>query len=416
MNNSHNLWVVDIEVFKNFHSLVGINVHTNKQVSFVIHPDWDDRIKYISWLQSGVEWITFNGLNYDYPVVHQILRNKNFFLSQDISKVVKFIYKKSCEIIERDYNVIRDEDSYIHQYDLFRIHHFNNVARATSLKKVEFYLNWHNLQDLPKDPHSEITKEEIPEILEYNLNDVLATKAFWDYTVDQGKIKLRQDLSKKYGLNFRNKDDVSMGSDIVLHLYSEKTGLPKSKIRNLKTYRSLINLDEAIFPYVKFKTEPFKVIEKFFRRQKVADTNSVFRKIKPDKDLLKYCSRKSKYFDNKNNLVKYLNVEIQGVPIVYGSGGIHAAKKGEWLEDNDWIIMSSDVASLYPNLKVNNGVYPEHLGPEYLYVYDIQILRERIAAKHRLYTPDERPDDQTISDGLKLSLNGDELNMRLQAA
>ena len=70
----------------------------------------------------------------------------------------------------------------------------------TGLKKLEIAMCFENVQDMPYSHEHKITSEEqVQEILDYNINDILATKAFYKLTED--KLELRKGLQTKYGLN-----------------------------------------------------------------------------------------------------------------------------------------------------------------------------------------------------------------------
>lgn len=53
---------------------------------------------------------------------------------------------------------------------------------------------------------------------------------------------------------------------------------------------------------------------------------------------------------------------IQGIDVVYGLGGLHAAPNNKRFESSDThIIMTADVVSFYPNLAIRNKICAEHL-------------------------------------------------------
>ena len=46
-------------------------------------------------------------------------------------------------------HTVKPTDRYVDQLDLFLIHHFDNRARSTSLKVLEFNMRADNISDLP---------------------------------------------------------------------------------------------------------------------------------------------------------------------------------------------------------------------------------------------------------------------------
>lgn len=89
---------------------------------------------------------------------------------------------------------------------------------------------------------------------------------------------------------------------------------------------------------------------------------------------------------------------MEDLEITYSLGGIHTKSKPEiYKTDENWIIIDSDCASMYPSAIINFGLYPQHLGPEFLRTYK-KIREDRIKAKHN--------GDKVMNQTYKLALNG----------
>lgn len=312
----NNLWVIDVEQFKNFHSLCGIELKTGKKISFVISEHRDDRIKYLKWLKSKVNWITFNGLNYDYPLVHRILEYEYYFLNNSVNEVTHWLYVTGQRIIKQEKSFIPESDSHIKQYDLYRIFHFNNKAKASSLKHIEFVLRWKMLQDLPFKYDYTVKYEDISKILKYNFNDVYATLELWKLAVDEHKISLRETLSQTYKLNLKNADDVKIGSNLFAKILSEDMNLPMNELLKLRTLLDKVVINDLLLDYINFKTDEFNNVYNYFKSKTVRETKNAFH-------------YKQKYRD---------------VTLVYGTGGIHSLSDPNIYESNDdYIILDVDV-------------------------------------------------------------------------
>ena len=88
----------------------------------------------------------------------------------------------------------------IGQIDLFKMHHWDNPAKRSSLKWIQYSMDWENMLDMPIHHETEIkTLEEIDTILNYNINDVKSTKEIFKRSTEQ--IQLRKELTKTYGVN-----------------------------------------------------------------------------------------------------------------------------------------------------------------------------------------------------------------------
>ena len=76
-----------------------------------------------------------------------------------------------------------------------------------------------------------------------------------------------------------------------------------------------------------------------------------------------------------------------------GIGGLHSQEKNiDYTDVEDW-----DVASFYPSLIMNLGLYPEGLGSIFLYHYQ-KLIDKRLVAKHN--------GDKTTNETLKVTING----------
>jgi hypothetical protein len=67
-------------------------------------------------------------------------------------------------------------------------------------------MGWHNVQEMPIHHDTEITEDQVQDVLDYNLNDVLSTRKF--YFLNAEKIEFRRAFSKLYKANFMNRPDV----------------------------------------------------------------------------------------------------------------------------------------------------------------------------------------------------------------
>ena len=119
-------------------------------------------------------------------MTHQILQyifeNK---YSQNLSEdeITHKIYLKAQEIIrqqnndEKFNNLIPEWKQFFPQIDLFKQKHYDGTAkRGTSLKWIEFTTRFDNIEEMPIHHNTLISDSDIPFILEYNWNDVKATK------------------------------------------------------------------------------------------------------------------------------------------------------------------------------------------------------------------------------------------------
>jgi len=362
-------WIYDIETLSNCFTYTALDKDSDELVQFVIWKNQNDIIPFLQHLTSCRGMIGFNNINFDYPVIHYVIQEREKLAQMDGDKIAKLIYKKAQSIVSQEYSAIKEDEVIIPQLDLFRIWHYDNKARMTSLKKLEIALNFPNVQDMPYSHEHKITKEsEVQEILDYNLNDVEATKLFYTKTID--KLELRKGLMKKYGLNCLNYPDSKIGEELMLKLYCQYSGKKESSVKRLRTHRKSIKFSDCIPSYIKFSTPEFQGLLEYLRGIEVQEL----------KDSFKY------------------SFDYNGFVFDLGVGGLHACvKAGVYKETEDRIIVDADVASLYPSLAITLNLYPEHLGEEFSKIYEEEIVKPRLEAK--------RTGDKVMADGFKLSAN-----------
>ena len=100
------------------------------------------------------------------------------------------------------------------QVDLFKIHHFDNQARMTSLKQIEIALQLAHVADLPFPPGTVLTPDQIPQLLGYNRHDVAATLRF--YRQSASALAFRDEMSAALDQDLTNASDSSIGSKVFI--------------------------------------------------------------------------------------------------------------------------------------------------------------------------------------------------------
>ena len=363
------VYVYDIETLRNVFTYTAKERETGEVYQFVIWKNRNDYRPLLEHLASIKGHIGFNNVGFDYPVLHAMIQNQSYLMAQDGDFIARWIYDRAQNIISQEFSSVREDDVLIPQLDLFLVQHYNNKARITSLKKLQIAMNSDNVMDMPIHHTTEIaTQEEIDLILEYNLHDVDKTLDF--YKITEPKVELRRGLIKKYGLNCMNYSDSKIGEELMLKLYCESTGKDINEVRRLRTKRNVFKFSECIPSYINFTTPDFNELLTYLRGIEVTEL----------KDSFKY------------------SFEYNGFIFDLGTGGIHGyIKSGVYEADEDYIIVDADVGSLYPSLAITLGIYPEHLGKEFIEIYENELLKPRLEAKKR--------GDKVMDLGFKLSLN-----------
>ena len=319
--------VYDLECLSNLFTYTGYCRSENKYYQFVIHDSRNDYIKLINHLKRDkLIMVGFNNENYDYPLIHHILNHINEYISLDGQSLAQKIYAKSQSLIDSEFNTIADKNKFIMQIDLFKIWHFDNKARHTSLKDLEFAMNMDNVEDMPISHTKWCTSDDIPIVLSYNKNDVHATDLFLDITLGntnnplykgENKIKIREQIQSKFNINCLNYPDVKIGEQLMLHLYAQKVGSNPYEVKSRGgTPRDTIALKDCIPPWANFETKEFNSIKNEFENTVIPGVNGEF----------------------KSSLV-FHNQKLD-----YGIGGLHSCiKPGIYEADDYWTILDEDV-------------------------------------------------------------------------
>lgn len=359
----------DIETYPNIFTFTAVHTLTDEVFYFEISPRKDDLflLKEFLFACENNRLVGFNNLGFDYPVIHFIYHHK---------PSVYDIYQKAMHIIKSDSpfaNQIWESDWIVPQIDLFKIHHFDNKAKSTSLKVLEFNMRMSSVEDLPFGVGLELTNEQMDKLAEYNLHDVRATIEF--YKASKEQIKFREELSEKYQKNFLNHNDTKIGKDyFIMELEKNSPGCCFTYVNKRKTMRQTkrdkINLADVIIPYISFNHPEFNRILTWFKNQTITETNGVF---------------------------KDINCSINGFRFDFGTGGIHGSLDSTRVEAGEECILDLDVASYYPNLAIVNKFYPAHLGEKFCTVYN-DVFEQR-----RKYKKETHPVQNAM---LKLALNG----------
>jgi hypothetical protein len=335
-------WVMDYETLVN--CFVGVFQHyKDDSISeiFVVNQDQNDLPKFIEFLNKCIQlnqWhISYNGIAFDAQISQHIIKNQRKLLSLTGLEAAQYIYKLAQDIITRsdrgEFQEFAPRQLKIRQIDLFKMNHWDNKAKMSSLKWIQYSMDWDNVEEMPHHHTTPVeSAEQLQDIIQYCINDVLSTKKILEHSKEQ--IELRKTLTNEYGIDLYSASEPRISKELFLFFLEQKLGWDKAEIKRLRTKRDEIYLGQCILPYVKFQTPEFQKIHDYFRTKVVTST----------KDKLKF------------------TLDYKGVKTDYGLGGIHGAKdSGVYEAHPGWTIMTSDVTSFYPNLAIKNKFHPAHL-------------------------------------------------------
>lgn len=374
-------WIYDIESYPNFFLLCAKNPFTGERKTFQVSILADERYELAKWLMEEViAMIGFNNLFYDSPVLYFFITKCMNMKGRDLTMA---IFKFGDKRIKSQSRFQKHVPALRKQFDLFKINHFDNKAKMTSLKLLEFNLRMDNIKELPYSVGTVLTREQIFEVISYCHNDVDATEKLFFKTLPG--IELREILSPKYRIDFSNFNDVKIGEHIFIskiierggeHLVYDRIeredGSIKKVVKNTK--REQINIGEIILPFIQFRDEPFQRILDWFKGRTIKEINGVFSKL-PFSELT---SLEPYYHVQKTvGKQKTLNIVYKGFQYDFGVGGIHGSIiPGSYEPAEDEFIIDIDVEGYYPSESIEFKFEPEHLKGVYSEVH-AEIKEER---------------------------------------
>lgn len=354
-----NAIVYDIETFPNVFTLHIEALNSDNASTWEISEFRDDRQALFAWFnwlyQTQTPMIGFNSMHFDYPVVHEIFNNPQITVAQ--------IYEKAMAIIQggnRFAYTIWERDRFAPQIDLFKIHHFDNKAKTTSLKALQINQRANNVIDTPVEFGTSLTLEQIEcDLIPYNKHDVKQTKAFAHVSMEA--INFRIGLLDQFGLEVLNYNDTKIGEEILVKRLGQEICFQRDdygRKTKRQTIRHEIRLNEIIFPYIQFQQPEFVRVHEYLKRQ-----------VLTAKDIAELDDMEAATIETKG-VFKGLTANVGGIEFKFGTGGIHGSvDKQRVIATDEWIIRDIDVASLYPSIGIVNRLAPAHLGERFVDEY-----------------------------------------------
>lgn len=315
MNKEIFIW--DIETFPNFFLASFKNIKTNEYINFEISDRKNNCFLLQKFLSQNVKGlIGFNNLNFDYPVLHNtVLKSNRPYKALEI-------YKEVESIISTKYPAIWDNQVKVPQLDLYRIWHYDNKNKSTSLKWLEFAMRLPNVEDLPYKPGTVLTSEQMDHIISYCKNDIDATHKF--YEISSKHIDIRKFYTNLEGMNLMNASEIKMSKNIFGKYLSKEMNVDVKTLSAMRTERSEVLIRDVVFDYIKFNDPLNQEVLNKFNSYKWIDTSNMSKE-----QAKKYSISFSR---NYKNVVRE-----------YAEGGLHSfGKPGIYESDDEYVLVDVD--------------------------------------------------------------------------
>jgi len=283
-------FIYDLETFPNVFTFSAIYMNGKGGVAFEISDRKNQISEMLEFLRNikrtGCRLVGFNNIGFDYPVLHFILNKAKdaFKRNKPVKITANQIYNEAMRLInktgdDRFGSKIKDSEVIIPEVDLFLIHHFDNRARSTSLKMLEYNMRSDNIQDLPFPVGTELNSSQIDVLLKYNMHDVTETLKFYNFSKDA--LNLREELTDLFGFDCTNFNDTKIGKQLFINsIEKEKPGACYTQTERGRkinqTKREFIQIKDCIFSYVEFQRPEFKAVLEWFKKQTITETKGAF--------------------------------------------------------------------------------------------------------------------------------------------
>lgn len=372
MIDTSKLYTFDLETYPNIFTGVFKHYTTGTRWIFEVSDRYNHAVElyefYMALKSYNCMTVGYNSFGFDAQVMEYIMRFGPSFTCNDA-------YAKADSIIngDRDANfqsMVWDNQLLVPTIDLYKVNHFDNRARATSLKTLEFNRRSDNIGDLPFAPGKPVPAGGEDVLITYNAHDVDETEGFLTDCLD--KIEFRESLVERFGIGARNYSDVKIGTEFFRdELEKVSPGICGRKNNPARTDRPIIHLKDVLVPTIEFQNPDFAAIHRGMIATSITDTRNA-----PE--------------------LKEFSAVVGGLQFEFGTGGIHAARPRTIYETTgERTIQLRDVVSYYPNIAIKNRFYPEHLSELFCDIYEDLFNRRKSYAKGTVENA-----------ALKLALNG----------
>jgi hypothetical protein len=353
--------VCDTECYRDYWLISFKNIDTGNVRSLELYEGHPLDVDQLKKILASYTVITFNGRNYDMPMIALALTGVDNATLKAASDTIIEQDMKPWEF-ERAYDVTLPACDHI---DLIEV-----APGQASLKLYGGRMHSRRLQDMPISP-DELVGERRPAVRGYCENDLQTTIDLANYLAPQ--IKLREQMSVEYGIDLRSKSDAQIAEAVIRKQVQDRIGRIERPIVRPGT----------TFKYKAPHWLRFDAPELKRTLAMVCDAN---------------------FGIAKNGSVE-MPAELDGHSVkigqsVYrmGIGGIHSSEQNAAHHaGEEHILVDRDVASYYPSIILQCGLEPDHLKGAFLEVYR-GIVKRRLDAKHS--------GDKVTADALKITING----------
>lgn len=333
--------------------------------------------------------VSFNGMNYDVPMLRGVLAGFNTAQLKELND--RIIVDKVMP-----WDLGMGEWVPADHIDIMKV-----CPGAGSQKQYAGRIHHKTMRDLPYDPGTALTPAQMAEVADYCENDLDVLLALFNALAPQ--LRQRERLGARYGIDLRSKSEAQVAEAVLRKRCEQAQGR--------RIYKPNIDWN------LRFRCNvPAHIAFTMPQLQRALDIvrNAAF-SIQPP------ASMRAPDDDPAKGKCVVMPAELEGLTVVVGQtvyqlgiGGLHSQEKRLVAVSNDThLVRMPDVTAYYPNLIVNSGCWPPALGQAFQTEYE-GIKREREASKAKLKVLKaagqkgtvEYDDTETDDAGGKIQING----------
>ena len=408
--DTSNWLTVDTEVFANYFLIMFRKVDNGQVIYFEKYNDSPLNIPNIVKLLNKYTIVTFNGMNYDIPVIEAAIAG---FTNESIKRVGDMVIEQNLRPwqIRKQCGIPAVKCNHI---DLIEV-----APLQASLKLYAGRLHAKRMMDLPLDPATIVQDHHLSNMRYYCEIDNENTALLCSELMQE--ITLRTEMTEQYDTELRSKSDAQIAEAVIKRELELKHGI-KAKRPIIKSgtqfyYKPPGNLH--------FKTEPLKEILRLYgtcpitilssghteldfdyenREGRTKETYEQYWIDNPRKKKIPF----AKWVESQKQ--KKYKLKLGDTTYTLGIGGIHSCEKSiRHVSSETCIVRDYDVEAFYPWIILNNKLYPKHLGVAFLEVFK-SLVDKRLKSKAMLKKVDKKSKEfkvhTTVNESGKIIING----------
>lgn len=371
----------DVECYINYFELGFYDIKSGKYKVYEMfgddeHIDTEDLRNFV--MKKNYTFFGFHSNNYDSVMVDAAIMGFSCSTLKEISDRLIADEEKPWNV-RREFQIKRN---YFDHVDLIEV-----AIGSASLKMYGARLHFEELEELPYPPDKVLTRDEANDVKSYNFKDLRVTARLKEEL--EGDLEVRAEINKQYQVDVRSRSDAQIAEHIFKHEL-ENLGIECKRPRIPNTTKLKYHIPKQF--ETAFKSKEMKQVLEDIRNVDFEMTES------GNVILPKILNRKIKIADRFYKM---------------GIGGLHSEESGQTViaENTGYLLFEKDVASYYPNIILNQELYPKHLGELFLQVYK-DIVSRRLYAKPRGkgkvtgLTPEQIKHFKQVDATLKIVING----------